>query len=303
MAVAKWAYANVLVVIATPWLIGQVFGDRYHLSGMCLFVPSPVVAVVLLGVALVSWLVTCRRAALAAVLLAIPPIFVTLAVENRWSRAHTPASEGKTLRMVNWNLWGGRQGWHNIIAQLRAEKADIYVLSEAYSDVVVEAFLEALGPGYSVKRAHSLAVFARGTVVRPSRPRIKGRAYLFHCSIDGQAISVLVADLPSLPTIYRAPFLRQVRSIADQTKPDLIVGDFNAPRRSVSLSRLPEGYRHAYYEAGKGWSYTWPAQFPLWAIDQCIVGPRLQAVRYDLVTTEFSDHRMQRLDFVVRPSQ
>lgn len=301
-AVAKWAYANVLVVVFAPWVIGQVFLDRFHITGLCLFVPTPLVALVLLGTALLAWLVTCRRAALAAALLAVLPVLVVATVENRWWTPRIEPPAGKTLRLVNWNLGGGRAGWHDPLVHLRAQKADIYVLSEAYSEIAVEALLDALGPEYHINRAHSLAVIARGTIVRPDKPRVSRRAYVFLCSIDGTPISVLVADLPSLPTINRAPFLRQVSHVAEQANPDLIVGDFNAPRRSVFLSLLPPGYAHAYHLAGSGWSYTWPAQLPLWAIDQCIVGSRIHATRYELVTTPLSDHRMQVLDFALRPT-
>jgi hypothetical protein len=36
---------------------------------------------------------------------------------------------------------------------------------------------------------------------------------------------------------------------------------------------------------------------PLWAIDQCVVGPRVEALRYELRSTAASDHRLQRLEF------
>jgi endonuclease/exonuclease/phosphatase (EEP) superfamily protein YafD len=303
LATAKWFYANVLVVIAVPWMLGQVFRDRFHVTGLCLFIPSPVVAVLLLVVAGGAWLLTFRRAALGAALLAMAPLIMTLAVENRWWRGSSPGPASPPLRLVNWNIWGGQRGWYPVINQLKAREADIYVLSEAFSDIAVEAFLDSLGPGYSMGRAHSLVVIARGTVHRPKKPRVSGRAYLFHCTIDGKRIAVLVADLPSLPTIHRAPFLRQVRRIAKATEPDIIVGDFNSPRQSLFLSRVGKGYEHAYDLAGAGWSYTWPVPLPLWAIDQCIVGPRLQALRYELVTSTLSDHRMQMLDFALRPQE
>lgn len=303
LAAAKWFYANVLVVITVPWMLGQVFRDRFHLTGLCLFIPSPVVAGLLLVVAVAAWLLTFRRAALGAAVLAVAPLVMTLAVENRWWRPQAPEAANRPLRLVNWNIWGGQRGYYPVINQLKAREADIYVLSEAFSGIAVEAFLDALGPGYSMGQAHSLVVIARGTVHRPKEPRISGRAYLFHCTIDGQRIAVLVADLPSLPTIHRAPFLRQVRRIAKATEPDIVVGDFNSPRQSFFLSRLGKGYEHAYDLAGAGWSYTWPVPLPLWAIDQCILGPRLQALRYDLVTHALSDHRMQVLDFAVRANK
>jgi endonuclease/exonuclease/phosphatase family metal-dependent hydrolase len=296
-AVAAWAYANVMLLIVAPWLVGQVFRDRFHLTGLCMFVPSVVVAATLLLVAATAWLVTCRRAALAAALLALPPLVVTLAVENRWWRS-VPTPPGQTLRLVHWNVKGGMTHLDEFL--LKRPKADVYVFSEAYSESRLKRFIGKLGADYQMNRAHGMAVLVRGSITRPASPRVKGRAYVFRCTIDGLALCVLVADLPSLPIIHRAPFLRQVRQLTRATRPDLIVGDFNTSRRSHFLNEMPAGYRHAYYEAGKGWSYTWPAQLPLWAIDQCIAGPRVECIRYDLTTTRWSDHRMQTLEFALR---
>lgn len=75
------------------------------------------------------------------------------------------------------------------------------------------------------------------------------------------------------------------------------VGDFNAPRRSLAFSQLPTGFRHAYDAAGAGWSYTWPVPVSFLAIDQCIIGPRLKLVHYELQSTWMSDHRLQVVDF------
>jgi len=65
-------------------------------------------------------------------------------------------------------------------------------------------------------------------------------------------------------------------------RPDLVAGDFNAPRRSRAISPLPAGFAHAYDLAGCGWSYTWPVICPLYAIDQCIVSNSVRPIRYEL---------------------
>ena len=102
----------------------------------------------------------------------------------------------------------------------------------------------------------------------------------------------------------RHPLLERVLAMIGARVPDLVLGDFNAPRRSLALSRLPAGFRHAYDAAGSGWSATWPAALPLLAIDQTIVGPRLVVRRYTLRTTRISDHRLQltELDFGEPPA-
>ena len=301
-AVANWFYANVIVGVFGLWLAGQVFRDRFHATGVCMFIPSILVFLALLGTALVAWLCACRRAALAAALLSVAPLGVVLAVENHWTRPGGASLDAEPLRIVHWNVWGGRRGWKNIAQRMLAEKPDIIAVSELYGEAPRQ-LLEHLGPAFRLAQARDMAVFARGTVVRPNpTKRVPGRAYLFHCAVGGAVVTVVVADLPSGPLVNRSGHLRRVRDYIRHTQPDVVLGDFNTPRRSLVLSRLPKGYAHAYHLAGKGWSYTWPSQFPFWAIDQCIVGPRLQAVRYSLRSSALSDHCMQVLDFAVRPA-
>jgi endonuclease/exonuclease/phosphatase (EEP) superfamily protein YafD len=93
--------------------------------------------------------------------------------------------------------------------------------------------------------------------------------------------------------------LRRVAELVRAHRPDIVVGDFNAPRRSRVLSVLGDEYRHAYDVAGSGWSYTWPLPFPVYAIDQCIAGPRVEIVDYRIRSSVLSDHRRQVLDFVL----
>jgi vancomycin resistance protein VanJ len=82
--------------------------------------------------------------------------------------------------------------------------------------------------------------------------------------------------------------------------PDLVLGDFNAPRRSRALDPLPQGYTHAYEAVGHGWAYSWPMPLPVLAIDQTILSDRIEPFSYALHSTIVSDHRMQVLDFRLR---
>ena len=99
--------------------------------------------------------------------------------------------------------------------------------------------------------------------------------------------------------VHRDPPLRQLIRLMEAHQPDIVAGDFNAPRRSLALDPLPVGFRHAYEVAGKGWSYSWPILFPVYAIDQCILGKRIVPIRYELASSIHSDHRRQILEFSV----
>ena len=115
----------------------------------------------------------------------------------------------------------------------------------------------------------------------------------------GEPIRVLVADLPSDLAEARGPHLAWLHERMVAFAPDLVVGDFNAPRRALGLATLPRGYEHAYERVGSGYSATFPVPVPLWAIDQTIFGARIEPLAYELRSTLASDHRLQRLDFAV----
>ena len=86
-------------------------------------------------------------------------------------------------------------------------------------------------------------------------------------------------------------------------KPDVVLGDFNTPRGSASLSLLTPGMRNAYDEAGAGYSATWPrygyrTPIPLLQLDQIFIGGGVRAARYEVVDPGFGYHQMQVGDLV-----
>ncbi len=78
--------------------------------------------------------------------------------------------------------------------------------------------------------------------------------------------------------------------------PDIIVGDFNIPRHSASLRELLRALeagemRNAFDLGGFGWQRTWPRKKPIWAIDQCLVSPRLSVRTFTTFDPGIGGHR------------
>ena len=145
-----------------------------------------------------------------------------------------------------------------------------------------------------------LKVFARGPIkLVHLNERVSKRAYFARWTSAEGPLLFLLIDLKSRPLFYRGETLDLVRERMTALQPDLVVGDFNTSRRSSVLSDLPPGYEHAYEAAGAGWSYTWHDAWPVWDIDQCILGPRIEPIRYDIVPTGVGDHRLQVFDFSI----
>jgi endonuclease/exonuclease/phosphatase (EEP) superfamily protein YafD len=284
--------------LALCWAVGQFVRDATWLTGLCFYIPSIVVAALLAGSAALharsrsQW-----RAGVAAALAALA-LGVSLGVENApvWRRPRVaPAG---AMRLVHWNV-GWRMYRQRVRDVLLEDRADFYVLSELGRGSV-DAFHEALGPGYQARAFANLAVVGRGEVDDGGWLLHRGGASVRRVDWrhEGRQVAVFVVDLPSSPRIARAPLLEEILRLIARDRPDLVVGDFNAPRRSLALQRLPAGYQHAYESAGSGWGDTWPLPVPVYSLDHCVHSDRLTPSRYALMSSWQSDHRRQVFEFL-----
>lgn len=299
---------GLLTLAVLAWIVGQVVRDRFWWSGLCFYLPSPVLAVILLiscglQVKRQQW-----RALVFSSLGLVIVASVVLAFENQWARVSRDGSDPeltagngeitdedgqRPLRIVHWNVCWGAMGWEKIRTELLAQNADLYVISELSSEATAADF-----PGWHFVRWGTITVVSK-TRYQLLENLSSGRvqAYLMRWDSPAGSIRMLVADSPANVSVHRDPLMTYLTETLEQTAADFLIGDLNAPRRSRALADLPTGYRHGYDSAGCGWSYTWPVPCPVFAIDHCIHGPRIIPLRYDLRTTSLSDHRMQRLEF------
>lgn len=289
--------------LSAAWLLGQLARDRTLPTALLFYLPSLVVAGLVVLCALIAAARGARRRALFCLLAAMPPALVGLLVENRWGAAPVERPRERRARVVGWNVAGFRFGAERIATALREADADLVLLSEAAGRGPrdLEARFAATHRRQSVG---SLTLLARGEIATAEALVADRELQIVRVEwrFRGERLLVLGANLISSPLVPRDPLLRRLVETLARERPDLLLGDLNAPRRSRALARLPAGYRHAYDLAGHGWSATWPAPLPLLAIDQAIVGPRLAPVDYRLRTTPWSDHRLQIVDIAWPPA-
>jgi len=146
-------------------------------------------------------------------------------------------------------------------------------------------------------------------------------------SMGGRPLVVWALDLPSDPTKSRAEVMRAAaRAVQDWRgpayepdgigrwiapgagggapagfpAPDLVIGDFNAPRGSRSVRALVGDMDDAFARAGRGAAGTWPRSLPLWHIDQAFVARGVEATRYRLPDPGVGEHRVQVIDVRAR---
>ena len=280
------------------WTAGQLLRDASWLSGLCFYLPSAVVAVLLWAVALTAaagrnW----RRAALWGLLACAPTWFVAV-LENQWVVPLPAQVTAPRRRVLHWNVWNGRLGFDGIASSIAELDPDLCVLTEVPAAENLEKLRDRLGANRALLILGDLAFLARGelqleaTLERSQELQLE----LVRWTIEGESWTVLGADATSNLAVPRAPFLARIVTAMAQHRPNLALGDWNAPRRSLALTSLPAGYRHAYELAGAGWSSTWPMPCPLYAIDQMTCGPGVQALSYKLGFSIRSDHRWQILE-------
>jgi len=137
----------------------------------------------------------------------------------------------------------------------------------------------------------------------------------------GEPDSVIIwyVDLPSDPWLPRREMIAQAAASIGQFRgpvlirrgdgldepgemmtgfptPDVIMGDMNTPRGSSALELFSPGVRHAYEQAGRGPSGTYPRLWGLMHIDHALMGRRARAARYDTMDLGQGRHRAQLVD-------
>jgi len=308
----------VSVLLMMTWVVGQILRDRNWWIALLFYFPTPV---------LVGWLwlvlAVFKKNRRIYLLLLAAPLAMLLLVENHWiqptiesdvaSTFATEASQGSSgssqdqlsppeesteipvrKRLIHWNVARGVMGWEKQREFIESLQADMIVLSE-----IPEPFDSASLTGFDVLVVEGMAVACRGPMTKSKRLFRGGPliSYQVSCMLAEGRFELLIADMTSRITVPRDPSLRRFVPLLSQRRIDVSVGDFNAPRRSLAFESLPTGFQHAYDAAGAGWSYTWPVPVPCLAIDQCMTGPKVNAVHYELRSTLLSDHRLQILDF------
>jgi vancomycin resistance protein VanJ len=269
------------------WSLGQFLRDKTWVSGLCFYIPSALLGPTLL---ILGGCYCLRKRARLAGLLAIltaPPLLTAAFVENRWFAAIRRSPTSGDIRIVHWNVGGGLQR-SGAIASLLRHRADAYVFSEVSSRQAIDEFQAALGADYQVVKFTNLSVVAKGALEAQGwllrREGVKVQAVQWHPVGCDDDLTLLVVDLPSSIAVPRDPVLRDLLELVERHHPDIVIGDFNAPR-------------HAYQSVGSGIGYTWPMPAPVLDLDHCLFSNRVTPVNYQLHSTFLSDHRQQVFDF------
>lgn len=306
-------YLVLLVCFTLAWAGGQIVRDLNRVTSLFFFIPTPICAGLLLLYAASVWRSGWRKIAIGVLLAATVPLSFLLFAENRWIVPSSEEPRSETFRLVHWNVGWGKGGWRDIYHTLAALDPDLVLLSEVPDYMEVEIMADSLGRivkesnrtssmargEFRALKISPMVIFARGSLDGGRWLLREGthKVYVVDWAFEEYGLTLFAVELDASLFVKRNEFLGEIMGLVEREKPDIVAGDFNSPRRSKALSSLPAGFVHAYDAVGSGWSYTWPFPVFLYAIDQCIIGPRIRPVDYDLTSSTASDHRIQVLDF------
>lgn len=298
------ALAGFAWIVITGWLVGRIVSDRFLWSQFLLWIPTPVTLVfVALGL-MASFRPGStkrrrkrRQLVWGGILVAMA--FVFLFVENRFHRMGTPEKNG--LRVMHWTMSHSKRPRDAHIEKIEQLVGDVNFLSEAWGMNWPEAMDTLLGPEGKMARAGRYWILSTIKIIEARTIISRDGVEISLVQLDaseqfGRVLIVYLVDLPSSPTVGRAAQARSARHLLDAMsipRADMIVGDFNTPRGSRSLSILFPDMHHAYDDAGRGYGASFHRVFPLYHIDHILLTADMQATSYELVNPGLGRHDVQ----------
>jgi endonuclease/exonuclease/phosphatase (EEP) superfamily protein YafD len=295
--------STLLLLLGILILAGWIGGDTRDWSMWLSWVPAPVAcALAFLGILLVGTVRGHLAAFVRVGQILLMLFFLSWTFGTDLGLFRSRPVDTSDFVLVHWNAtWPGK-GMDLPMAYRAIESTDADMV------VVTEPGTFGWGPegkafvaGWPhVIRATGLVILSRQPLlqVTPILDAEKVSLVLARVDIDDVDRSIWIVDLPSDPRRSRKEVFKALLDGAEVKglgAPDIVVGDFNVTRHSRALESAFPGYQNAFDEAGSGWSGTWPRTWPLWQIDQVLVGPGLTARLYEVIDPGTGHHRMQRV--------
>lgn len=331
--------AGVLLLLAAwavlgAWGAGRVASDRWLWSQYLSWIPTAAALVGAILLLLSAWRISPpgrSRARLVTALAIAGVAGYLLLIEWRLHRlASATAPANPALRVLYWNASTVSEG---TIADVLGRQAPLDLAVIANGPWAIEP--ESLGAaGMHVARLNGMAVASRTPIRRWGFTWLgitpdtdapgwvdPGRALFIEIESPLGLLVVWVVDMPS--DVRGSRWVAAGRAgevIADWTgpafrpdgagwtpepasgfpEPDVVVGDFNAPRGSASLRRLVGRLPNAFDQAGAGYPATWPRAVPVYQIDQAFAGRAVRADTFRTIDPAAGSHRLLLLDLVRR---
>jgi endonuclease/exonuclease/phosphatase (EEP) superfamily protein YafD len=206
------------------------------------------------------------------------------------------------VRVLFWNISRGRGTWEKLIAKIHEHDADLIALAEAGkpNDELRRFWRERFPDAHVELPGGGLALISRSAGRNGRLTALPGISSMFSTTLDirGRELQVVLVDLDASPRFDKRDLLARVFAEAGQppNAPTIVLGDFNTTLDSRWFRSVRSDYAHAFERAGLGRPATWPAAFPLVAIDHVWLSKGLEPLCTLLPESDLSDHRAVLVD-------
>ncbi len=318
------AYPIALLVIA---LAMRFAGERWWVTNVALYLPrlgfaAPLPLLVLALVAFKMRRFLWTQAA-AAFLVVFALMGLTLP-SMRAADANAPK-----IRVLSYNVHAAEGGTDNIVEEIDRYEPDVVLLQEIGDQKALERTMRARFPTVTLNGQFLIATrypvlssfepeklpidgklhsprFVAQTFATPLGPiafydvhPLSPRFAFYEMRGHGLRREILSGRLFSgakAPAFLENSGVRaaQVEAFSQyagrENVPVVIGGDTNLPDLSYVLHRYLSTFQDGFAEAGSGFGYTFPTKSPWMRIDRVLASSTLRFVRFDVGTSQASDH-------------
>ena len=287
-----------LVLVA--WATGRLASDRWLWSQWLLWIPglTLIPGFLLLGLGLALLRFRRRFVLMACCAAMLGPLSAAV---DLWRPPADMTRTAGTLRLLHWTAGPGMRDSQVLLQAMQRTDPDI-VVTLGPNSAAQGAALANWGviPG-PLHRAEFI-VFSKYPVTRcRSLARTNGiQLVALDLDVHGQAVHLLLLDLPSDPGRSRWMIAQQTRALIESTvegRVDLVLGDFNMSHLSSALQSIMPGWQLVGHKAG--WGGTWPRALPLWRIDHVLVPADAPLPHIETFDPGAGRHRAQIIDLTV----
>lgn len=288
------------------WLVRLTVKDRWlFLSTVFYATPLPLLTVGSLVCLVCEWRLK-RRWRMRCWAVALMLSLSTWAMTD-W-RDQPQSSDPQELTVLFWNV-ARKKDMAPAADYIRKVDADIVGLVEAgWANEERRNFWSSHCPNHDISLlGGGLVLMSKGPSGK-AKPGKLGAESIYRqidCQVQGHDINCVVVDLKSDPYYSRKPVLGQLSAelAAFQSRPIIVMGDFNTPVDSLHYAPLRESMQEAFETSGKGYAPTWPWPAPVLWLDQIWVSRSIEVLSCQRLQPVHSDHCPVLCRIRIRPQQ